>query len=728
MATLNIEGRKVTVDDSFLKLSPDEQNATVEEIAKSLAPRAPAAPPLLAQAAAAAPTEPIAAAAPSADGSFSDTVRAIRDAVHAPTRILENGILLGLGDRARAGMGAIIGEGRPKLSGLVTGEESGYGGLLKREQAETERFQKEHPIAAPAAEIVGGAMSPVGAIAAAGKGVSLGAKTLYAALAGGGIGGLQGGFSSKDWTDVAQTAKDTAVGGLVGGTLGAAIPGAAKVVGSGYNLIANAIRGRAEGMSRGASKHLVNAMEADTPAAVKAELQRLGLDAMLADSGPTMLGKTQGAALLSDEGRTVATNALKGRDTGTNSRIMDDVERALGPAEDPATATRNIIDYRSHVDSQNYPRVLRAAQPVRTAPLMVELEDAIISAPHGGAERRALEHLQQMLTREQLRPRPDPFAPGRQALDANGQPAFDRIRVNQDRAEVLHKVKQELDNVIEHDAPGLGIQAGALRNQQAQLKRFRHDLNQALENQVDGYARANRVSERLARRAEAVKEGTGYLGEGRTTPSPARFRDEHEQRDVGTRIAFAKGSRGEIDRKLGTKANDLQALRAELQGEGGWNTEKIATVHGDDAARQLMDTVERNLKFRDTHTKVVENSQTEIRRSAREAMKPTNAGDGPMIHSGATSTGLVATAAKKAVAAIANAMLRTDPTKSYGEVARVLTTQGAQRDAHYQAILNALERRNENSAIASTVGDRSALAASIAASALLNDRMRKHRQ
>lgn len=36
MPTLNIEGQKVKVDDSFLQLSPEEQNATVEEIAQSL--------------------------------------------------------------------------------------------------------------------------------------------------------------------------------------------------------------------------------------------------------------------------------------------------------------------------------------------------------------------------------------------------------------------------------------------------------------------------------------------------------------------------------------------------------------------------------------------------------------------------------------------------------------------------------------------------------------------
>lgn len=35
MPTLNIEGRSVNVDDSFLKLAPEQQNATVDEIAKS---------------------------------------------------------------------------------------------------------------------------------------------------------------------------------------------------------------------------------------------------------------------------------------------------------------------------------------------------------------------------------------------------------------------------------------------------------------------------------------------------------------------------------------------------------------------------------------------------------------------------------------------------------------------------------------------------------------------
>ena len=35
MATININGRRVKVDDSFLSLSPEQQNATVDEIAAS---------------------------------------------------------------------------------------------------------------------------------------------------------------------------------------------------------------------------------------------------------------------------------------------------------------------------------------------------------------------------------------------------------------------------------------------------------------------------------------------------------------------------------------------------------------------------------------------------------------------------------------------------------------------------------------------------------------------
>lgn len=59
MPTLNIEGRSVSVDDSFLKLSPEQQNATVDEIAASFkqAPKAAEAKPQLTDAVTDIPNE-----------------------------------------------------------------------------------------------------------------------------------------------------------------------------------------------------------------------------------------------------------------------------------------------------------------------------------------------------------------------------------------------------------------------------------------------------------------------------------------------------------------------------------------------------------------------------------------------------------------------------------------------------------------------------------------------
>src|SRR6202043_2462713 len=112
-------------------------------------------------------------------------------------------------------------------------------------------------------------------------------------------------------------------------------------VGAGYRAAANAFGGKVEGMSRAAGGHLVSAMEADGPAAVQQRMRELGPDAMLADAGPANLGKAQGASLNSDEGRSVIQGALTTRDKGTNARIQSDVHAALGPAEDPVTATKN---------------------------------------------------------------------------------------------------------------------------------------------------------------------------------------------------------------------------------------------------------------------------------------------------------------------------------------------------------------------------------------------------
>jgi hypothetical protein len=706
MATLDIQGQKVTVDDSFLKLSPEEQHSTVDDIAKSLG------------------------AKPAASAAAPSTLETIGNVANSAVRSLANGIPFM--DRIAAAGGATTGIG---------GKFGDYSGNLEAQRAADKDLSENAPgvdtrfgriSLDTAGHLVGGALVPVGAAAKVGSlaaDVPLGIKTLYGMGTGAAIGGVQGLSGTKDLTDVPQAAKDTAIGAAAGGALGAVVPGVSKVIGTGYEGAANLLSGKVDGMSRLASLPLLRAVAADGPAAVQARLKELGPDAMLADGGDALLGKAQGVVLNSDDAKSILNPALRDRNTGTNARIRSDVDSAIGPYQggDPQTVSDAILAHRSAVDSVNYPAALDNAPSVKIAPIMTELIDRIDQTPVGSMEHKALTNLQSMLTKTEKQPLLD--AEGIQQYDHLGNARWKDVASSHDDANILHKVKGELDNVIEYDAPGLGVPAGALTRQQGSLKQMRGAINDALETQVPGYGAANDVSSALAKRSKAVGLGTQYLGSGKTTPSPDRFAAAFDPLAHGEKIAFAKGSRGEIERVVGTKANDLQALRGELQGEGGWNTAKIATVHGQPAADQLVNSVDRNLKFRDTYNKVVENSQTAQRNAAAQEMKPSPSTEIPLFNPNATMTGIGTTLVKKGAQKVLNAMMESDPTRPYGTVARALSEQGSARDATLAKIVDALNSRRANAAAgASTVGNTSAVVAAILANSALRDGPMRRRQ
>jgi hypothetical protein len=652
---------------------------------------------------------------------YGEQMRRVGGAVDNTVRSLANGIPFM--DRIAAAGGAATGVG---------GKFGDYSGNLETQRGEDKKLEEASPVLNTAGHIVGGALVPLGAaskVVSLAKEVPLGVKTLYGMLTGGTIGGVQGLSGTKDITDLPQAAKDTAKGVIVGAGVGGAIPGASKIVGAGFEKAANLVGGKVDGMSRLASLQLIKGVEADGPAAVRARLAELGPDAMLLDAGPALRGKAQGALLNSDEGRSVMSTGLTARDKATNARIRADVDGsdrngrdALGPYQsgDPQTVTDAILAHRTAVDGVNYPAALNNAPPVKIAPIMTELIDRIDQAPNKGAEHKALSTLQEMLTKTEKKPLLD--AEGIQQYDKLGNERWQDVPRSHDNASVLHKVKVEMDNVIEHDQPGLGVQAGALKGQQAALKQMRFAINDALEKQVPGYAAANDVSAALAKRATAVDLGTKYLGSGKTTPSPDRFAAAFEPLSQGEKIAFAKGSRGEIERVLGTKANDLQALRTELQGEGGWNAAKMATVHGQAPIDALTGSVDRNLAFRDGYNKIVQNSETARATAAAREMKPEPSSEIPLFNPASTIFGTTTTIAKKGAQKVFNALMETDPTRNYGAIARTLTEQGSKRDATLEKIIDALNSRRENAAkIAPAVGNVSAVVAAILGNTALRD-------
>lgn len=273
----------------------------------------------------------------------------------------------------------------------------------------------------------------------------------------------------------------------------------------------------------------------------------------------------------------------------------------------------------------------------------------------------------------------------------------------------LHKLKQELDNVIQYDAPGLGVPAAAVSRQQGALKLARGKLNSLLEEQVPGYAEANRASAALARRGEAVEAGTKVLGTGPEAPWPEELATQLAGMEPGERAALAMGTRGRIDEKIRRTANDLTAGKAIAQGDGDFNRANLAQVFGDQPTANFIGSVEREKTFADTANRLIGNSETAPREAATKAMAPRKIG--------------TVSSLKHAIFEPVTSLLPKvlpDVTKSYPEIARILAAQGPQRDAYLNALTDALARGNESAQRGVAIGNRSALAAALAANAAIH--------
>ena len=277
-------------------------------------------------------------------------------------------------------------------------------------------------------------------------------------------------------------------------------------------------------------------------------------------------------------------------------------------------------------------------------------------------------------------------------------------------ARKLHGLKMELDNVIEHDQPGLGVQAGALKSQNRSLTMARGAINDALETQVPGYARANAISAPLAKRAEAVQSGTKLLGSGPETPWPVDLAAQRATMTPGERAAQAMGLRGRVEEKFARTANDVTAGKAIAGGLGDFNRGNLSEVFGQEPTDRFIAAVDREKKFGETHNRLIGNSETDPRAKAAAAMAPAKIGT---IH----SVGQVIGNAVHSVTSPAIKAILPDITKSYPEVARALSAQGPERDAILRALRGHAAASGSAAARGAVVGNRAALVAALLANA-----------
>lgn len=203
MATLNIDGvGRVTVDDTFLKLSPDEQAKTVEEIVASVKPKAAPAP---------APAAQAPAPAPKKSGSLLRTAGDFGMG-------LADSVSLGFSDEA-------YGAGKAALQKL-TGNDKPYSELYDQGATEARDRLADAGPAATVGQVAGIFVPGTGFVKAGNALLKLGkvAPTAVKSAAASGLitGGLYGAGSAEgDLADRATGALGGAATGVAAGAAGA---------------------------------------------------------------------------------------------------------------------------------------------------------------------------------------------------------------------------------------------------------------------------------------------------------------------------------------------------------------------------------------------------------------------------------------------------------------------------------------------------------------------------
>lgn len=206
MPVLTIGDKQVTVGDEFLKLSPDQQNATVEEIAASIGVKPAAVPP------------------PAAPVTVNNVVRSTANGVP-----IVGGLLNRLDAATNAALAPALNRffaPDDQLKGETFSER--YANSLRDQEGADKKFSDEHPIVDTAAQLAGGVASMAPVMGAAPKAFGLTGSTMEM-LRNGAISGaaLSAADAATRGHDVAPAAT---VGGVIGGAAGPVGKGVGKVV------------------------------------------------------------------------------------------------------------------------------------------------------------------------------------------------------------------------------------------------------------------------------------------------------------------------------------------------------------------------------------------------------------------------------------------------------------------------------------------------------------------
>lgn len=260
MTTLNIEGKRVTVDDSFLSLSPEEQEATVNEIARQMG---------------VSPTD----AGKAPPGPARD-----RSIFQALTSGSQAGLMMGFDDEIGAAMLAPVDATIDYFRG--DGFDLGRAYNRKREilDAQKDQMREAHPIAHMTGEVAGGMALGGGArrggqgvlgLGIAGKGASRAAQLATTGVEAGLYGAGYGAGEADPGERIQGAAEGFATGATVGTGVSAALSPAARYINKIISRPAGKLDDAASAVIDEAGDTVSDAISRKASSAAKAESSQL---------------------------------------------------------------------------------------------------------------------------------------------------------------------------------------------------------------------------------------------------------------------------------------------------------------------------------------------------------------------------------------------------------------------------------------------------------------------
>lgn len=570
MATLNINGKRVKVDDSFLELSPEQQEATVNEIASSLGADKPEAPE----------NNRALEAAGVASGGFIEGIPVvgpyIRKALDYP-----------------AAAGAMMLADRP-----VTFAEA-----LQAVRGEQKVQSEKHPYidagSKVAGAVAGTAPMIMAAPAAFGAGsAGIGARSLASGLSGLALGAADTGVRS-DFDPEAM-----GWGAAIGAGTGLVGPAAGQMIGAGIRKGASAVTNwraaRDAGLPASALSKLNQAATRDgiQGSVLDQRLAELGPEAMIMDLGPNLQRQAGALAALPGEAQEIVRGAVNQRQAGANQRILSELDETLGPVRSPVQINETIRAGQRDV-APAYEEAFRGAMPVQTGYIADMLDNQVVALR--GPAQKAARQVREMLN-----------LTGKNSLDTNPYTLFqtrnaiDGMLVNEDNPQVirvLSMAREEIDKNLARNVPNIKM--------------------------------ADAQFQELARQNEGLRRGTQVLDSGKTSPRPEDFAQEVEAGVIpeglmvgpsGQTFRISQAARAEIDRILGTKANDIVGLNQAIKGDGDWNRAKLVSLFGKEKTDKVIAVLDREKTFAKTRHIVDQNSETAARSAAMEDLASAQTG------------------------------------------------------------------------------------------------------